>query len=123
MRFGEFVTEPTPWPITSPSTAHAETARAAPIYAPPSSLYSVALQWLTEDREYRKQLEKQGRKSRGARRDEVCRISLYLSPSFHAVFRPFLPTPRRSTGSKNNFIKNLHSIAPPNLSGRYDYSH
>jgi len=71
MRFGEFVTEPTPWPITSPSTAHAETARAAPIYAPPSSLYSVALQWLTEDREYRKQLEKQGRKSRGARRDET----------------------------------------------------
>lgn len=59
MRFGSFATEPTAWPsgfTNGPQTP---------------TLYNTALQWLREDREYRRELEKQGRKSRGAR-DEVC---------------------------------------------------
>lgn len=55
MRFGSFTTPPTPWPFTDQST---------------STLYSVALQWLKEDREYRRELEKNGLKLRGARKDE-----------------------------------------------------
>jgi len=70
MRFGEFVTEPIPWPLTSSSSVPAETAATLP-YAAPSSLYRVALQWLTEDREYRRELEKQGRKTRGARNNAL----------------------------------------------------
>ncbi|KAI0340861.1 P-loop containing nucleoside triphosphate hydrolase protein [Trametopsis cervina] len=60
MRFGEFVTEPTSWPFE----AHGSTSR-------DSQLYNVALRWLREDREHRKELEKGGRKVRGARSDEV----------------------------------------------------
>ncbi|KAK0242771.1 P-loop containing nucleoside triphosphate hydrolase protein [Armillaria nabsnona] len=55
MRFGSFTTPPTPWPFTD---------------QPTSTLYSVALQWLKEDREYRRELEKNGLKLRGARKDE-----------------------------------------------------
>ena len=55
MRLGEFVRPPTPW---SPSTE-------------PESLYTVALKWLREDRAFRLELEKQGKKPRGGRRDEV----------------------------------------------------
>ncbi|PBK69611.1 P-loop containing nucleoside triphosphate hydrolase protein [Armillaria solidipes] len=55
MRFGSFTTPPTPWPFTE---------------RPTSTLYSVALQWLKEDREYRRELEKNGLKLRGARKDE-----------------------------------------------------
>jgi CCR4-NOT complex subunit CAF16 len=54
MRFGSFVTNPTPWPFSTGAT-----------------LYSVALNWLAEDREYRKQLEAKGRKARGARIDQA----------------------------------------------------
>ncbi|KAK0468356.1 P-loop containing nucleoside triphosphate hydrolase protein [Desarmillaria tabescens] len=55
MRFGSFVTPPALWPFADQST---------------STLYSVALQWLKEDREYRRKLEKNGLKLRGARKDE-----------------------------------------------------
>ncbi|KAK0190948.1 P-loop containing nucleoside triphosphate hydrolase protein [Armillaria mellea] len=55
MRFGSFTTPPTPWPFTD---------------QPTSTLYSVALQWLKEDREYRRELEKNGLKLRGARKNE-----------------------------------------------------
>lgn len=55
MRFGSFVKEPTAWPFSDGKT-----------------LYSVALNWLAEDRQYRKKLEAEGRKTRGARRDQVC---------------------------------------------------
>ncbi|KAK0230779.1 P-loop containing nucleoside triphosphate hydrolase protein [Armillaria fumosa] len=55
MRFGSFTTPPTPWPLTG---------------QPTSTLYSVALQWLKEDREYRRELEKNGLKLRGARKDD-----------------------------------------------------
>jgi len=64
MRFGSFVTPPTPWPLASSS----------PVTVPSgsfSSLYSVALHWLKEDRYHRRELERQGRKTRGARRDQT----------------------------------------------------
>lgn len=51
MRLGTFSTEPTPWPFNN------------------MTLYDTALQWLKEDRDHRRELEQQGRKPRGARRD------------------------------------------------------
>lgn len=64
MRFGEFLTEPIPWPPTSSSSALVTQGSN-------STLYHVALQWLKEDRIHRRELEKAGKKTRGARRDEV----------------------------------------------------
>ncbi|KAG8218842.1 P-loop containing nucleoside triphosphate hydrolase protein [Butyriboletus roseoflavus] len=58
MRLGSFLTEPTPWLFNSSETHN-------------PTLYYVALQWLKEDRNHRRELEKQGFKSRGARRDDV----------------------------------------------------
>jgi len=55
MRFGSFVQEPTSWPSGFADGHQAPT------------LYNTALQWLREDREYRRELETQGRKGRGAR--------------------------------------------------------
>jgi CCR4-NOT complex subunit CAF16 len=79
MSFGRLVTPPSPWPIPSDSVLHAQFGS--------STLYNVALQWfvvhllwriqeltpprLKEDREYRRELEKNGRKVRGAIRDQV----------------------------------------------------
>ena len=57
MRLGSFLAEPTPWPFNSSETTNDLT------------LYHVALQWLKEDRDHRRELEKQGYKSRGARRN------------------------------------------------------
>lgn len=54
LRFGAFVVEPTKWPMVSAPTLHA-----------------LALEWLKEDRDHRRTLESQGRKRRGARRDQV----------------------------------------------------
>ncbi|KAJ7129712.1 P-loop containing nucleoside triphosphate hydrolase protein [Mycena epipterygia] len=63
MSFGRLVIPPSPWPLTADSALSAQFGS--------STLYSVALQWLKEDREHRRELEKQGRKVRGARRDET----------------------------------------------------
>lgn len=60
MRLGSFVTPPTPWPMEK-----------ALVPAVNTQLYTIALQWLREDRTHRHELEKEGRKVRGARRDEV----------------------------------------------------
>lgn len=64
MRSGSFVQQPSPWPITSPTTLATRNPSAA-------SLYVIALQWLKEDRENRRELEKEGKKMRGARKNEV----------------------------------------------------
>lgn len=64
MRFGSFVVEPTPWEVS-------ETSSTTQDLKVSSALYHVALQWLKEDRDHRRDLEKQGKKSRGARRDQV----------------------------------------------------
>jgi CCR4-NOT complex subunit CAF16 len=57
MRLGSFVMDPTPWP---PSPG-----------APDRTLFRTALLWLREDREHRRELEKSGRKTRGARHNQV----------------------------------------------------
>jgi len=109
MRFGEFVTEPTPWPFVSPLTMYAGTLAATPIYAVPSSLYSIALQWLTEDREYRRKLESGGWKTKGPRRDVVWGI--YFDMPFHHLrhlCRPFLLTLRHSITSMN--VLSFHAL-------------
>ncbi|KAF8655218.1 hypothetical protein AX16_003125 [Volvariella volvacea WC 439] len=62
MRFGGFVTPPTPWP---------DAASRLGLPPSPRTLYDIALHWLKEDREYRRKLEREGRKLRGARRDEI----------------------------------------------------
>ncbi|KAF9222029.1 P-loop containing nucleoside triphosphate hydrolase protein [Gyrodon lividus] len=59
MRLGSFLTEPAPWPFASSQILKSVT------------LYNTALQWLKEDREHRRELEKQGRKSRGAQRNQT----------------------------------------------------
>ncbi|CAA7259739.1 unnamed protein product [Cyclocybe aegerita] len=64
MCFGAFTTPPTPWPLTPDSPLTQQ-------FQPSTTLYNVALQWLKEDRDFRRELEKQGRKQRGARRDET----------------------------------------------------
>ncbi|KAL0949945.1 hypothetical protein HGRIS_009970 [Hohenbuehelia grisea] len=65
MRFGSFVTPPTPWPFTdAPALVTSESGAR-------STLYNVALQWLREDRDHRRSLEGQGdMKKRGARRGQ-----------------------------------------------------
>jgi hypothetical protein len=72
MRLGSFVTQPTPWPFTPPTTSP------SCVFSPPLMLYSLALQWLKEDREHRRRLEKEGQKSRGAKRDQVFILPFHL---------------------------------------------
>jgi len=69
MRLGSFVTPPSAWPIVPTSTLATQ-------FSASTTLYNVALQWLKEDRDHRRDLEIQGMKRRGARRDEVCLISI-----------------------------------------------
>jgi len=65
MRFGSFVTLPTPW-------IPRQLDLSSGIYSASTTLYSLALQWLKDDRDFRRELEKQGKKVvRGARRDET----------------------------------------------------
>jgi len=59
MCLGSFSIEPTPWPFNSSNTTTHTT------------LYHTALQWLKEDRDHRRELEKEGRKSRGARPNAI----------------------------------------------------
>ena len=65
MRFGELVAGPVPWPITNNEHPLKDS------FPIPSTLYNVALQWLKDDREFRRGLENHGKKLRGARRNEV----------------------------------------------------
>ena len=68
MRLGSFVTLPTSWPFEN-----------SPVAGPDTQLYGVALQWLKEDRDFRRELEKKGRKVRGARKDDVGSFVLPVS--------------------------------------------
>lgn len=75
MRLGSFVTEPTPWPFgEEKATEHS------------SALYGVALRWLRDDREHRRELEKNGRKLRGARPNEVSAHAAILFGSLNIIF-------------------------------------
>ncbi|CAE6396319.1 unnamed protein product [Rhizoctonia solani] len=64
MRFGQFVSEPAPW-------AQQQTQQDLPSPSSGSTLHALALRWLKEDREFRKQEEVAGRldKTRGAKPD------------------------------------------------------
>ncbi|KAF9534353.1 P-loop containing nucleoside triphosphate hydrolase protein [Crepidotus variabilis] len=62
MRNGEFVTNPTPWSTDSAVGSLSLTT---------TLLYQVALQWLKDDRDHRRELEKLGKKTRGARKDDA----------------------------------------------------
>ena len=66
MRLGNIVMNAKPWPLPSivPQLGNSERA-------PDGTLFQIALHWLREDREDRRELEKAGRKTRGARRDQV----------------------------------------------------
>ncbi|KAI0737684.1 P-loop containing nucleoside triphosphate hydrolase protein [Daedaleopsis nitida] len=66
MHLGTFLMEPTTWPFTGATTGVASVDLGLN-----PALYTVALQWLKEDRERRKLLEAGGRMHRGARTDEV----------------------------------------------------
>ncbi|EPT00803.1 hypothetical protein FOMPIDRAFT_1030243 [Fomitopsis schrenkii] len=67
MHLGTFLAQPTPWPITP--DVYSKTV--AVDLGPSPTLYALALQWLGEDRERRRELEKHGRKKRGAKTVEV----------------------------------------------------
>ncbi|KAG6884710.1 hypothetical protein C0993_008778 [Termitomyces sp. T159_Od127] len=64
MRLGSVIQPPAAWPISSASSLTSQFDSSTP-------LYTVALQWLKEDRDNRQELERNGRKKRGARRDEI----------------------------------------------------
>lgn len=65
MRLGTFVKKPRPW-------SHAPTGQSSDNTAGglDRTLFTIALQWLREDRDHRHELEKAGRKTRGARRGQ-----------------------------------------------------
>lgn len=73
MRLGSFVINATPWPLPPIDPLLDNNAR-----APDPTLFQIALQWLREDRVHRRELEKTGRKTRGARRDQVRKRYGYL---------------------------------------------
>jgi len=64
MRFGALVMPPIPWPTSSISVSRHDIQVGTP-------LYRIALNWLREDREHRHELERQGKKKRGARAKDV----------------------------------------------------
>lgn len=70
MRLGTLLTPVILWP---PSNSTPLTCS-----HPSTSLYKLALNWLKEDRECRRELEKHGEVCRGARRNEVISLSLSL---------------------------------------------
>lgn len=71
MRFGEFVGAPVLWSPAGPEEPEEHSPfEAGSTSHPGTTLHAVAIQWLKEDREYRRELERNGRKLRGARRDE-----------------------------------------------------
>jgi len=61
MRFGTFVMPPIPWPTPKNISISRHDIQVG------TPLYRIALDWLREDREHRHELEKQGKKRRGAR--------------------------------------------------------
>jgi CCR4-NOT complex subunit CAF16 len=79
MRFGSFVTLPTFRISTGLDQPRNSTSAATP-------LYTIALQWLREDREFRRELEKQGQKMRGARRNEASIFQLWRGCELTRIF-------------------------------------
>lgn len=120
MHLGTFLAQPTPWPITPDVLSKAVTVD----LGPSPTLYALALQWLREDRERRRELEKQGRKKRGAKTAEVC-IRAARSPcvEFDHVSGRCPRTLRRSTGSACARRWTDAQLIDYLYICRYDYSH
>jgi len=94
MRHGQFVEEPIPW---NPTNGLSLTPSGS------SSLYTMALQWLKEDRDIRRELEKAGQKvTRGARRDQVMLLFISSGDRSNLFYRGSPRTPKRSTASKSS---------------------
>ena len=75
---GQFVMHPTPWPFPQ-DLIHKHTS--ALVKNSGSSLHALALAWLTEDREVRREAEQSGRlvKTRGARQVRMLKtVSLFF---------------------------------------------
>lgn len=110
---GAFIQPPTPWNTGGGAQG---------------SLYDTALQWLTEDRAHRRQLELNGRKTRGARRNTVrnspwhyvTRLAGHSFPLLHSRVRRATRRPStRSTCAVPYLIE--HDWLTETV--RYDYSH
>ena len=96
MHLGTFLLEPTPWPL-----AGATAGVASVDLGPNPTLYTLALQWLREDRERRRLLEAQGRKARGARNDTVSLMGgVACLRMLTGLSDRFPVTRKRSTGSE-----------------------
>jgi len=90
LHLGAFIQPPTPWNAGGTSR---------------TNLYETALQWLTEDRAHRRQLELGGRKMRGPRRNSVRNFTLMIVawligyPLFRLHSRVYRVTRKPSTKS------------------------
>jgi len=113
MSLGSFVMNPTPWPLPPIDPPLSNTERAP-------DLFQVALQWLREDRVHRRELEKAGRKTRGARHGQVRKLYDYLGCAHRTCSRLCHQVPRRSIRSTWMTV-DLNGVDW--LSYRYDYSH
>ena len=118
MRFGTFVTLPTSWPFPDRSSA------LTPAISATTPLYNIALQWLREDREYSRELERQGKKvPRGARRNDVRSLPSCGTLSLNKYVLQTVPTDSE-TFYKKWVTHLLHARSELKLlSLRYDYSH
>ncbi|CCM03347.1 uncharacterized protein FIBRA_05476 [Fibroporia radiculosa] len=67
MHLGTFLSQPAPWPMTPEAASQVVLVD----LGSNPTLYKLALQWLREDRDRRRLLESEGRKTRGARQDAV----------------------------------------------------
>lgn len=74
MRFGELVSEPVAWTPQNPGQDLVRHGASTG-----STLHAMALLWLKEDRDYRRELEKTGgRKQRGSRKDETTDSEIFF---------------------------------------------
>lgn len=90
LRLGTFVQPPLPWNKGD------------------VSLYDIALQWLTEDRAHRRELELEGRKMRGAKRNAVRGFTLV--PVARLTFFPLMQSSVPS--DSESFYKKCAHVVP-----------
>ena len=118
MRLGTFVKKPRPWSRVLAGQSLDNIAGGLD-----RTLFEIALEWLREDREHRRELEKAGRKTRGARRDQVrtlflcdlgCGANAYELRTFHRAPKRFI----ESTWTGVSVW-----CARFDKCSRYDYSH
>lgn len=98
MRLGRFVTLPSPWDSLKDVASGNK-----------SRLYSVALQWLKEDRDHRRELEKSGRKRRGAQNQEVLYFRPIMSVRLPYAEHWFAQVPTDSETFYSKYVTSLTS--------------